>query len=163
MLMNDDEPPAYAEPPELHGRHLLTCRTIWYDPRRPEAGFSLGGVYVHVEPPEGDSFPIRLDLVFIYFQLRGDQGEYRLRIRFVSIVVNDDGDEEEIQLGRNGEPREFSMPGTRLVSVSGIEYVEQIVFRIGPIPFADAGLYEYQLWAEGYGKPITRERVLARE
>ena len=29
-------------PPELHCRHLLVCRTVWYDAERPEEGFSLG-------------------------------------------------------------------------------------------------------------------------
>ncbi len=60
--MNDDsdpeDPSAYLDLPEVHARHLLTFRTLWYDPMRAESGISIGGIYSHVEPPEGTLFPI---------------------------------------------------------------------------------------------------------
>lgn len=74
-----------------------------------------------------------------------------------------DGEEEEVQLGTGGEPREFPIPTTRPVAVSGLNYMEELAYPVGPVPFREAGLYEYQLWADGTDDPIARERVLARE
>jgi len=158
-----EEPTPYREPPELQGFHLLTHRTFWFDNRRPEAGFSIAGIYTHIEPPEGFSFPFRLDRVFVYFQLWGDPGIYRPRIRLVRVSITDDDEEEEIHLGTAGEPREFPMPPPHLVEITGLNYVDEVAFPIGPVPFREAGLYEFQLWADGVGSPIARERVLARE
>lgn len=65
----DDEPPPYRDPVGLHGVHLLTCRSIWYERERSGVAFSLGGVYTHVDLPDGQTFPVLLDRVFVYFQL----------------------------------------------------------------------------------------------
>lgn len=113
--------------------------------------------------PDGQTFPVLLDRVFVYFQLWGDPGEYRLRVRLVRIRTTDDGEEEEVQLGTDGEPREFPLPTARPLAVSGLNYVEEFAYPIGPVPFREPGLYEYQLWADGFDEPVTRERVLARE
>lgn len=160
--MNDEHEPPYADPPTISGVHFLTCRTIWYDYQKPEAGFGLGGLYVSIEPPGESRFPFRLDRVFVYCQLFGDPGEYRLRVRLVCLESTEDGDLEETQLGVNGEPREFSMPAGRPAVISGIEYVDELAFPIGPVSFGKPGLYEYQLRVDGLEEPISRERVMVR-
>jgi len=156
------EPPPYRDPVGLHGVHLLTCRSIWYEPAKQEAGVGIAGIYIHVEPPDGFQFPFRLDRVFVYFQLFGDVGEYRVRIRLVRLLAGDAGDLEEIQLGIDGSPREFEMPTPRPAEISGLNYLDFFTFPIGPVPFREPGLYEYQLWADGFEEPIAREWVLAR-
>jgi hypothetical protein len=78
-------------------------------------------------------------------------------------VRTEDDEEIEVHLGRNGEPREFPTPGQRSVPVSELEYINEIAFPIGPVPFVEPGTYEFQLWADGYDEPIAVERVLARE
>jgi hypothetical protein len=116
--------------------------------------FSLGGLHTHLDLPDGRTFPVLLDRVFVYFQLWGDPGEYRLRVRLVRIQMTADG-EEEAQLGADGEPREFPIPTARPVAVPGLNYVEEFAYPIGPVPFREAGLYEYQLWADGTDEPIA--------
>ncbi len=154
-----DSPP-YEEAPELHGRHLLVCNSLWYDHRRPEAGFSLGRIITHVEPATG--FPFRFDKLFIYFQYWGDPGEYQVRIRLVKLDFEDD-DERVMQLGPGGEPWEFRMTSRRPVVVSGLNFVEELGYPIGLVPFPEPGIYEFQLWADGIDEPIVREQVLAEE
>jgi hypothetical protein len=158
-----DDPRPYRDPVGLHGAHLLTCHHIWNDPERSGAGFGLGGVYTHFDLPDGQTFPILAEQMWVYFQLWGDVGEYRLRTRLVRIRTTEDDEEEEVQLGPDGEPREFPMPPRRPVLVSGLNYMEEAAYLIGPVPFREAGLYEYQLWADGFDTPIARERVMARE
>jgi hypothetical protein len=164
--MNDDidadDPPAYSDPPTIYSRHFLTCRSIWYDKKRPEAGFSLGGIFSEIQPIDDFDFPLRLEKIYVFTQLYGDPGEYRLRIRLVKIETTEDDETEEVQLGNEGQPREFQLPSQRPVVISGIEFVEAIAFPIGPVPFFEAGLYEYQLWADGIPEPLARERILAR-
>jgi len=161
MAESDEAPLDYEDPAELRGVHLLTCRRIWFDNQKAEAGFGLAGIITHIVPPEGYQYPFRLDRVFVYSQLWGDAGEYRLRVRLVKIVTSEDDKEEEMHLGPNGNPREFPMPAQRPAVVTGLEYVEQVAFPIGPVPFREAGLYEFQLWADGIDQPISRERVFA--
>ncbi len=158
-----DEPPSYRDPVEVHAAHLLTAHTIWYNPERPGAGFGLGGIYTHYDLPDGFSFPVRVERVFVYFQLWGDSGEYRVRIRLVKINETPENELEEIQLGPDGVPREFPLPTERPVTISGLNYVEEVACPIGPVPFREAGVYEYQLWVDGIDEPIARERILARE
>ncbi len=57
----------------------------------------------------------------------------------------------------------FPCPTQRPVAISGLKYMEEFAYPIGPVPFREAGLYEYQLWADGFDEPIARERVMARE
>lgn len=158
-----EEAPPYEDPPKVFGVHFLTCRSIWFDNRRPEMGFGLAGIYTNIEPPDGVPYPILVDRVFIYCQLWGDPGEYRLRVRLVKLDTEAEGEIVESHLGRQGEPREFLMPRGRPAVVSGIEYVDEIAFPIHSVPFREPGLYEYQLWADGIDEPIARERVMARE
>lgn len=155
-----DRPP-FDDSRELRGLHFLTCRSVWFDYQRPENGFGLAGIYVNIERSEGMEFPIRLDRVFVYCQLWGDPGEYELRVRLVKLETDGDGEPVEIQVGEFGESREFPMPPGRPAVVSGIEYVDEVAFPIGPVAFPKPGLYEYQIWADGIDSPIVRERVMA--
>jgi hypothetical protein len=160
-----DDPAPYREPLNLLGGKLLTFRAVWYDHRKPEEGYTVSGIYTHVQPPEGFTFPFRLTRVFVYFQVWGDEGDYRFRIRLVRLVASDenDGEEEEIHLGPNGNPLEYVMLSPRNFEVTGLNYVDEVAFPIGPVRSEVAGLYEYQVWADGIEDAIARERVLARE
>lgn len=146
---------AVPRPARVLGRHLPTCRSLWRSGRADES-FHLAGIITHIEPPEGQSFRVTLDRVFVYVQLWGDQGEYFLRVRLVRVQVSDD-DEEEIQLAENDKPREVPIPSRRPVSLSGLTYVDELGFPIGPVGFREPGLYEYQLWADGIDEPVARE------
>lgn len=160
-----DDPPPYRDPIGVHGRHLITCRTLWYDPEKPEAAFGLAGLYAHIEPPEGSNFPQAFSRFFVYFQLWGDPGDYNLRLRLVRIATEGENEGEEIHLGADGQPREFPAPNRDPIpaSISGLNFVDEFALSIGPVVFPMAGLYEYQLWAEGLDEPIATERVQARE
>jgi hypothetical protein len=162
MDEDSSDSPDFQDPPDVFVAHFLTCSSIWFDPQRSNPRFDLGGIFVHVEPPEGITFPFRLDRIFIYFQLWGEPGEYRVRVRLVLIHTTGSGEETEMQLGPWGEPREFPMPGQRSIVVTEIEYVQQVTFPISRVPFREPGVYEYQLWVDGIDEPIARERVLAR-
>ena len=146
----DDDPPPYRDPLGLHGVHLLTCLSLWRSGRADES-FDLAGILTHIEPPEGRSFPVVLDRVFVYVQLWGDPGEYSLRVRLVRVRVSDD-DEEELQLGENDEPREFPLPSARTVELSGLNYVDELGFPIGPVPFRAIlrGIEDRKLTNSGY-------------
>jgi len=160
--MSTDDP-AYRDPLGIHARHLLTCRTLWYDWQRPEAGFGVAGICTRVEPPDGATFPQVFSRFFVYFQLWGDPGEYRLRLRLVRLPGEGDTG-EEIHLGEDGEPLEFPAPDKPPITVlvSGLDFVEEYTLPIGSVPFPKSGVYEYQLWIEGGDEPIAREQVLAR-
>jgi hypothetical protein len=161
--MNDETDDDF-EPLQLFADKLVSFRAVWYDHRRPAYGYTLSGIYTHVEPPPGFTFPFRIPKVFIYFQVWGDIGEYRFRIRLVRLSPpNEDNETEDVQLGRHGEPREFPIPTLRPVEVTGLNYVDEIPFFLENVPFDTPGIYEYQLWAEGIDRPIARERIQARE
>ncbi len=78
-------------------------------------------------------------------------------------VESAEDNEVEVQLGRDGSPREFRPPTTRPFEFSGLNFVEEFAFPIGLVPFKEAGTYEFQLWVDGLEEPLARERVLARE
>ena len=48
--MADDVDP--FDKPAIYCRHLLICRTLWYDPERSDS-FSLAGIIVNISPPSG--------------------------------------------------------------------------------------------------------------
>jgi len=160
----DDELPESSDALTPYCPHLLTCRTIWYDPiTHPDAPFGLGGVYSHMEATDGRSFPLIFNRIFVYFQLSGQAGDYRLRLRLVKIesAAYSELEEVEVQLGDHGEPREFPLP--RLCTISGHDFAEEYAFEMNQVPFPEIGLYEYQLWLDDNEEPIARERVIARE
>ena len=97
-------------PPELHCRHLIVCRAIWFDPTKPEDDFSLGRLAVRLTIGGTDRFPVRIPLLFLFAQLFGTPGEYRVFFRLVRIDRSDLGEDVEAQLGGDGEPLEFHIP-----------------------------------------------------
>ncbi len=149
--------------PNLYCPHLLICRSIWYDGRRMEQGFSLGGILTRVVPDSAEGFPYLLERAFAYIQLAGDPGEYLLRIRLVRVEPVGYDEEVEIQLSTDGEPREFAMPTRRPATVAGLVPVEEFAFPMESIPFPVSGTYEFQLWVDGIGHPVGRERIEALE
>ena len=144
--------------PEVWCRHLLLCRSAWFDHRQPERGFSLGGVYVQVPTPD-DGFPVVLDRPFVYFQLFGSPGEYTPRIRVVRVDKTGYDEEEELQLGEDGEPLEYPMPSGRPAVVDELSFVEQVAYRLDHLVFPEKGVYEFQLWLDGFDQPAGRERI----
>jgi hypothetical protein len=158
-----EEEPHDQDPRQLSATHFFTYRTCWNDRERPDAGIGIAGIYIHVEPPEGYSFPICLNRMFIYFQLWGDIGEYFPRIRLVKIDLSENNEEVEVQLGMDGAPKEFLPPTPRPFAISGLDYCVAFTFPIGPVHFRETGTFEFQLWVEGYDEPLARERILARE
>ena len=70
--------------PVVHCRHLLLCRSVWYDGQKPDFGIGLAGVYTRLSAGVG-GFPFRRERMFIYAQLWGDDGEYYPYIRLVKI------------------------------------------------------------------------------
>ena len=148
---------------ELHVAHFLICRAIWYDHAKPELGFSLGGVFTHIEPPGGAAFPLRMERVFAYVSYWGEPGEYRFRIRVVRVESHGYDEEEEIPLGLNGEHRDFFWPSQRSAELTGLNNVDELSFHVGPIPIAGPGTYEFQLFLEDEDVILARERILARD
>jgi hypothetical protein len=85
--------------------------------------------------------------------LHGTPGEYLLRVRQVQVNVHD-GEESESDLRLFG-PWEVSVPGEN--------YVECFGLSLPNVSFPEAGVYEFQLWADGFDEPLGRERIQARE
>lgn len=147
--------------PMLVGRHLIVTRSIWYDPKFPERGFSLGGVVTRMDVSE-DELPLRLSRLFVYAQLWGDDAEYRFRVRLVRIGIDDDGEPVEIQVGPNGVPVEYPMPGERSVEVSSLVFVQEVAYALTNLVFESAGTYEFQLFADDREEPVAAERMEIR-
>ncbi len=158
-MSDPDDTPAW-EPPTIYCRHLLVCRSVWFDPNRPDDGFSLGKLVVQFRLPEGQDFPLRLPRLFAYAQLYGTPGEYQVRLRLIRIEADEVGDDVEIQLGPNDQPVEFLVP--RPVVVSGLNLVEELAMPVDWVVFDRAGLYAVQIWAMGYDEPLASERVEVR-
>lgn len=142
------------DPPELYCRHLLICQTIWYDPENFDSGHSAGRLVVHIRPPKDYGYPFTVAKLFALVQLFGTPGEYTVRIPMTRIVVSDDGDEIE-------EPvTEF---GPWDVLVTGDAFVETFGLALIRVPFREVGVYEFQVWVDGFDAPLARERLQARE
>ncbi len=144
-------------PPELHCRHLIVCRSIWFDPAKPEDDFSLGRLVVRLAAESADRFPLKVPRLFLFAQLFGTPGEYRVSFRLVHLDRDDLGEEVEVPLGRDGESLEFILP--RPVVVSGLQLVDAFAVPLTDVTFPAPGLYEFQLWRDGGDEPITAERL----
>ena len=140
-------------------RHLLTCQSVWYDPAKVET-FSLGRIVIQFYPERG-SYPAVLDRLFLYGQLYGTPGEYSLVVRLVRIERIEYDGEEEIQLDFDGKPQVW--PIARPVVVSDDEFVDQFAVLLRRIFLPIPGVYEFQLFVEGFDEPIARERINAKE
>lgn len=148
--------------PQLDAYAFLLGRAMWHNPALPVIAFGLNGITTDVVPADGMDFPFRTDRLFVYAQLFGDPGGYGLWVRLVRIERTEYDEEVEVQLGPDGEPREFPMPGTRPFEVSGLNFLDEIAFPLVRVLFAEAGVYEFQLWASGSDEPIASARVQAR-
>jgi len=144
-------------PPEWFCRHLIACRTLWFDPAKPDEGFSLGRLVVRLTAESADHFPLRIDRLFLFAQIYGTPGEYPVSIRLVRVDRSDLGEESESHLGLDGEPLEFRVP--RPVVVSGLLLVDAFAVPLVNVTFPTPGLYEFQLWREGIDDPIAAERL----
>jgi hypothetical protein len=143
--------------PELHCRHLIVCRTIWFNPAKPEEDFSLGRLVVRLTAEDDDAFPLRVALLFVFAQIYGTPGEYRVSIRLVRLDRAETGEVGESQLGDDGEAVEFRLP--RPVVVSGLQLVDAFAVPLAGVAFPTPGLYEFQLWRDGSDEPLARERL----
>ena len=148
--------------PTVHCPHLLVCRSVWHDGRRPELGYSLGGIHTCLEPADGLGYPFRLERMYVYAQLWGDGGEYRPHVRLVKIDSYGYDEEVETPLGNEGEARSFPMPTKRPVTITGLDYIVEVAFPIFLVPFFEPGIYEFQLWIDDVELPVGRERIHLR-
>lgn len=142
--------------PAIYCRHLIVCRTVWFDPNRPDDGFSLGKIVIRLTPPDGQDFPLLIPRLFAYVQAFGTPGEYQLRLRLMRIERDDFGEEFEVQLGPDDSLLQFSVP--RPTALSGLTLVEELAVPLDRILLEQAGLYELQLWADGFEEPLAGER-----
>jgi hypothetical protein len=153
----------YVDPPWVAVHHFLTARAIWYDSERIESGIGISGIFIHLVPRGGLSFPYIFDWVFVYFQMSGDAGDYFVRVRLVKIETDENNEEYEVQIGRDGGSMEFFPDTTRPFGISGLNYCEEYSFLLPAFQIDETGIYEYQLFVEGFEEPLGRERVEARE
>jgi hypothetical protein len=142
------------DPPQVHCRHLLVCRTIWQNPADPDEGYSLGRVVIHVRPPAGDGYGFTIPRLFAYAELFGTPDEYTIRIELAAITATADGDEDAAFV---------RVWGPWDVAISGDGLVEPFGIPLPAVEFPDPGVYEFTLWVDGFEEPVGRERVEARE
>jgi hypothetical protein len=154
-MSEEEDVPEYRDR-YVYCPHLLLCRSVWFDNRQPERGFSLGGIHTVIPVPD-DGLPVILNRPFVYFQLSGLADDYFPKIRVVQVV--EDGYDGEDQLGDNGEQLEFEMPTERPVELSESYIVREFAFRLDELAFWQVGTYEVQLWIDGFDEPIGRERI----
>jgi hypothetical protein len=139
--------------PTVFCSHLLVCHTIWYDNTNVDSGCSLLRIVVHIRPSEGQAFPFRVRRLFLFAQLSGTSAEYLVRVRFLRIGIDDEGEETTTELQHYG-PWEVFIPGDN--------YAECFCLLVENIPFPDEGVFEFQLWIDGFDEPLGRERIQAR-
>lgn len=144
-------------PPEFHCRHLIVCRTIWFNPAKPEEDFSLGRLVVRLTAAIADHFPLKVDRLFVFAQVYGTPGEYPVLLRLVRIDRTEINEDVETALGRDDGPLEFRLP--RPVVVSGLQLVDAFAVPLDNVTFPTTGLYEFQLWWDDKDEPIARERL----
>jgi hypothetical protein len=142
-----------SEPPTLVCSHLIACYELRQEPDNADSGYSLGHVLVHVRPGDGRGFPFRAGRIFLFAQLHGSPEEFLIHVRQVRIEVA--GDEEITHDVAGYGPWEISIPGENYVECFGIP--------LAGVPFPEAGVYEFQLRADGSEAPLAVERVEARE
>jgi hypothetical protein len=133
--------------------HFIACHAVRYDDVDVDAGCTLERVIVHVRPGDASGFPFRVPRMFVFAQLFGTPGDYALHVRLLRIGVIDD--EEVVQ-----SQRDF---GPWAVLITGENYVECFGLPLTDVWFLEPGVYEFQLWADGFDEPRARERVQARE
>ncbi len=145
-----DATPEPFDPPSVHCRHLLVCRGFWYDPGKPGGKHSLGQMVVNLHNPDGSDDPFVEPRLFVCCQLFGTVGDYNLRIVFAEVLADENGDETE---------RAVKRWGPWLVPVTDLDLVETHGLLLPRVPFDGPGVYEFQLWADGFDAPLAAERV----
>jgi hypothetical protein len=147
-----------TDPPILFCARLIACVDIRTDPSDADAGFSLERILVHVRPPDGGGFPFRAARIFLFAQLHGTPGKYNLWVRQIRInggKASDGPDAVEV-LGA-------IVYGSKEITLSGRNYVECYGIPLEGVYFAQPGVYEFQLWADGFSAMLMNERIEARE
>jgi hypothetical protein len=139
--------------PDIACRHLIICRTIWYDPASPDDGYSLGRIVVNIRPDPGDELPFTVARLFAYVQLYGELGDNDLRVQLVRVSWDEEGIEQSDEVATWGP---FACP------ITGLDLVETHGFVLAKVPFEKAGLFEFQLWVDGHPEPIGWERITVR-
>ena len=133
--------------------NLIACRAIGYDNTNADAGYSLSGVLVHVRPLSSAGFPFVVARQCLFAQVFGTAGEYVVRIRQVRIEAGDEDEMNAVEMTDFG-PWNILIPGD--------SYVECFGFALTDAQYPVAGVYEFQLWADGFDHPLGSERVQAR-
>lgn len=151
--MDEYDPDAADESRHLVCAHFIACHAVRYDGVDADAGYTLERVIVHVRPGDASGFPFRVARLCVFAQLYGTPGEYVLRVRLLRIRVTDD--EEVIETRRDFAPK--------AIALTGENYVECFALGFADIWFPEPGVYEFQLWADGFDEPLGRERIQARE
>jgi len=158
--MADEDDTGDTDPEGIWCRHLIVCRTLWFEPSRSDDAFSLGKLVVQLRPPDGDTLPIHVDRLFTFVQLTGTPGPYTLRALLVRIErVGYDG-EDEVPVLRHGRP---TQSGPWDIELFGQEFFEGFAFSMANLRFDEPGVYEFQLHADGYDDPLARERLYVHE
>jgi hypothetical protein len=124
------------EPSPVFCRHLLLCRTIWFDANDPNETFSLGRIFVRLRPATGVGFPFSVDQSFAFFQLFGEAGDYVVELERVRVAADNSGEEmtsDELTVG------------VWPVLVSGEKTVENYGVRLRAMPFDGTGPFEFRL------------------
>lgn len=136
--------------PDVACRHLILCRTIWYDAGNPDEGYSLGRVVVTLRSGETDE-ELVLPRLFAFIQLFGEPAEYDVRIRLFRVDRGEDDDLTEVAAWG---PWPYEVTGFELVESRGVE--------LRRVPFPEPGLYEFQVWIDGQTNAAGWERVEVR-
>ena len=152
-MIDDTEETSFV-PPELHCARLLACSELEADLSNPDSGYSLKNILVHVRPADGLGFPFRIPRIWLFAQLFGTPGEYLLRVRVSRLVL------EEDEIVEAGEPIAY---GPWEIELPDGNYVECFGIPLTHVPFKEPGVYEFQLWADGFDEMLYYERLEAKE
>jgi hypothetical protein len=150
--VDDFDPEQADESRNLACPHFIACHTVGYDGGDPDAGHTLERVIVHVRPGDTNGFPFRVPRLFLFAQLFGTPGEYRLRVRLLRV---EEVDGEDVVRTR----RDF---GPNAIALTGENYVDCFALALSDVWFSEPSVYEFQLWADGFDEPLARERIQAR-
>jgi hypothetical protein len=62
--------------PPIQARHLIACEDVLYDPGRPDAPYSIRGVFASIRPPDDFGYPLTIEIIWLFVQLFGEPGRY---------------------------------------------------------------------------------------
>ncbi|MGL6094279.1 MAG: hypothetical protein ACRC7O_00575 [Fimbriiglobus sp.] len=136
-----DEPPIYC-------RHLLLCREVVYDPLNNDTPYSLYSMIYDFRPDSDYWYPICAEAVWVFAELFGQAGRYRVRIDVVPL--NEDGADAGPPILTRAEIPVRLRPGY---------FVDPARFRLRQVMFDAPGVYEFRLTLEGFTEPLAATRV----